>query len=138
MRNQYAVSSASLDLTPLCWLGNDFDDDIGDMGAKYGIDDAADYAWGISYAEPSPVPGLRVATDSSPPCPSRQLEWMTGNWRPDDELHSVFQGIGRDKHGKELRELWTEDIYEDGIVWRDSFFEEFLFYHESGRIPSAR
>jgi hypothetical protein len=56
-------------------------------------------AWGIIYTEPEGY-GTRG--------PHRQLEWLVGKWRPGQEMHSLFQEIGRAKHGNELEELWTK------------------------------
>jgi hypothetical protein len=63
-------------------------------------------AWGIAYAKPG-----EPATIYSPErdfCNSRQLWWKVGDWRPDSELHQLFQNIGRLQHGEEVLEYWNE------------------------------
>jgi hypothetical protein len=55
-----------------------------------------DMAWGILYL----APGVKNGLD--PPIggvASRQLFWMVDDWRPDPELHHLFQHIGREQHG---------------------------------------
>jgi len=56
--------------------------------------------WGIEYAEP------RSSINAGS---TRQLDWLVGKWRPGKELHSLFQEIGRAKHGDELAESWYQD-----------------------------
>ncbi|KAF2185759.1 hypothetical protein K469DRAFT_574976 [Zopfia rhizophila CBS 207.26] len=123
--------------SPLSWFPNDDSDDESEFD-KYDMDDTTDLAWGIAYAEPGLPPGTSLGPEPFDLCPSRQLWWMVAQWRPDPELHDLFQRIGRDKHGQELRELWTEDIYGDSLVYRDAMFEEFMFFHDPGRIPLSR
>ncbi|EUC44120.1 hypothetical protein COCMIDRAFT_38013 [Bipolaris oryzae ATCC 44560] len=38
---------------------------------------------------------------------SRRLDWAVGLWRPDAELHGLFQKIGDGKYGDDLDEEWV-------------------------------
>lgn len=78
-------------------------------------------AWCIIYA----VPG-RFTSPGPGPGPSRQIEWWTSPWRPDPELHHLFQQIGRARLGNALEELWAEDLTEDKITYRSDFEEGIL------------
>ncbi|KAF2449584.1 hypothetical protein P171DRAFT_404960 [Karstenula rhodostoma CBS 690.94] len=68
-------------------------------------------AWGIAYAMPgeqdfmvSP-PRYRKSDYSA----DRRFWWRVGTWRPDAELHSFFETIGRKEHGEGLTEFWNDD-----------------------------
>jgi hypothetical protein len=64
------------------------------------------------------------------------LWWKVGKWRPDPELHGLFQQIGREPWGDGLQEHWDDDIYEEGLVDREYF--EYCVQEEVdkvGRIP---
>ncbi|KAF9694881.1 hypothetical protein EKO04_006886 [Ascochyta lentis] len=77
--------------------------------------------WGISYARP----GER-ATFYSPDDDfslSRQLWWRVGNWRPESELHKLFQGIGRLKYDKEVVEHWNEESGGSALSNQEVFTE---------------
>ncbi|USP75704.1 hypothetical protein yc1106_02978 [Curvularia clavata] len=69
-----------------------------------------DRAWSITYTESScPIfPGA-----------SRRLEWRTAPWRPDPELHRLYQQIGRSKLGDELEEIWQPFPRDDEEEWSD-------------------
>ncbi|KAF2786876.1 hypothetical protein K505DRAFT_330045 [Melanomma pulvis-pyrius CBS 109.77] len=88
-----------------------------DVKEYEGHEDAEkDGAWGIAYNKPgieafSTNPG----TDFSG---ARQIWWRVGKWRPDPELHDLFQQIGRGKHGEGLEEYWDEG---EGLGPRDLF-----------------
>ncbi|KAH6848462.1 hypothetical protein BKA58DRAFT_395307 [Alternaria rosae] len=71
-------------------------------------------AWGIIYTEPERSKRFG---------PHRRLEWSVGNWRPDKELHSLFQEIGRAKHGDELTERWSKS-YSWAEIWTPYEFEK--------------
>lgn len=90
-------------------------------------------SWRIEYFTPSsPFIFAPYA-----PCPSRQLWWSVRKWRPDRELHALFQQVGRDKHGEELKEIWTEDFEVKGVVFRDNIEESFVeLAKDPGRIPN--
>lgn len=42
---------------------------------------------------------------------ARQLWWKAGHWRPDADLRSLFQDIGREDHGEDLIEFWDDESY---------------------------
>ena len=68
---------------------------------------ACGLAWVISYAklgEPS-----TVYSPEHDFCKSRQLWWKVGDWRPDVELHQLFQTIGRLQHDEEVLEYSNEE-----------------------------
>jgi hypothetical protein len=111
--------------SPLRWDINDFASD------EDGIDHSEfeyfeppeswmhDYlAWGLKYC----VPGEKSVTDQSP-CrvnvECRQIQWHTGAWRPDPELHSIYRDIGRQQHGEAFKERFDDDSYGYGLVDRD-------------------
>lgn len=86
--------------------------------------DAYDLAWGLAYSKPGlkaimTLPGKHF-------CTSRQLWWKVDEWRPELELHSLFQQIGRREHGEDLVEYWDDEWYGDHLIERCEFeyFEE--------------
>jgi len=81
-------------------------------------------AWGLGYAKPD-----TIAFSEKDSAHMRQLWWKVGKWRPDPELHSIFQNVGRREHGEELAEYWTDEWSGDGLVERDTFeiFEDYMF-----------
>ncbi|KAJ4324519.1 hypothetical protein N0V94_001259 [Neodidymelliopsis sp. IMI 364377] len=65
-------------------------------------------AWGIAYDKPS---------GGSP----RQLTWRVSVWRPDEELHRLFQNIGQKEHGYDLVEDWPDEQLGSRPVTREFF-----------------
>ncbi|KAF2257510.1 hypothetical protein CC78DRAFT_622562 [Lojkania enalia] len=77
-------------------------------------------AWGLAYY----VPGVGSAFATNPgetKCKARQIWWKVGEWRPNPEIHSLFQQIGRQEHGEALKEYWDDDEFGQGLVSRDYF-----------------
>ncbi|CAG5188842.1 uncharacterized protein ALTATR162_LOCUS12043 [Alternaria atra] len=105
------------------WTKNGEEDDyIDERAARSG-----NLAWGIAYAGP----GRRANTSLC-----RRLEWLVGPWRPDGELHGLFQEIGRMKHGEELEKFWTTDVTDDdGIGYRDWLEDSMMFGVDMGCVP---
>jgi hypothetical protein len=87
-------------------------------------------AWGIAYAKPG---AEAFATDPGEDfCSIRQIWWRVAKWRPNPELHNLFQQIGCEAHGKDIQEYWDDNGYSgEGLVERDWFesFEGRLFDH---------
>jgi hypothetical protein len=81
--------------------------------------------WGIAYAGPD-----RPANRNS----CRQIEWMVGEWRPNQDLHKLFQQIGCEQHGTDVKEVWTEDVYGASPAARE-WADDFMFSNDPGRIP---
>jgi hypothetical protein len=115
------------------WTGFQYNQDDDELCGQY---TRCDLAWGITYGEP----GLHRLY--SPPSGTfRTLEWMTAHWRPDPELHALFQQIGREKHGGGVEELWPEDarsfgaaVIGKGFVFLENF-KDWMFGNEFGKIP---
>jgi hypothetical protein len=78
-------------------------------------------AWGIYYR----APGQKDSKPGRLPSEARQLWWMVSTWRPDPELHELFQQIGRQASDDELIEHWFHDRYGETLVHR-WYFEGFL------------
>lgn len=77
------------------------------------------FAWGIAYTRPGEkaymhYPGISFSTD-------RQIWWMTANWRPEPELHNLFDQIGRTQYAKGLVEYWGADESEGLLDQRHWF-----------------
>ena len=62
--------------------------------------------WGIAYT----APGKQDFTvwPEGDYSLNRRIWWRVARWRPDSELHSLFQNIGREKHGSDLVEYWND------------------------------
>jgi hypothetical protein len=76
-------------------------------------------AWGIAYDK-----AFDAACDANiggyrrnP----RNLIWRASTWRPNEELHRLFRNIGREQHGDELEEDWTDPQCCDDLLDHDSF-----------------
>jgi hypothetical protein len=119
--------------TPLDLETNGYsDDDEGDAGGDdntafdyYNLPDSwvkGEMAWGLQYC----APGEMGVVDQNPRriSESRQIRWSVGEWRPDPELHGMFQQIGREQHGEALEESWDDDKFGHGLVVRWDFFED--------------
>lgn len=79
-----------------------------------------DLAWGLAYY----IPGENSAFHTSPGeyrCNARQIWWKVGEWRPNPEIHGLFQQIGRQKYGEALKEYWNDDEFGQGLVVRSYF-----------------
>jgi hypothetical protein len=128
---------------PLSWApeyGSDYDSDEDDHREDEWLPtvtrDHGDLAWGMYYL----ASGERQSTH-----PDRllsevpQLWWRVSKWRPDPELHSCFQQIGRQSSDYELVEHWIDDSYGEGLVNRD-YFESFMEDKIDcmGEIPELR
>jgi hypothetical protein len=104
-------------------LSNGYEDFDVSQVSKY----QGELAWGVGYTKPS----TRAFTDKPGEdfAPLRQLWWKVGKWRPDPELHNLFQKIGRSEHGEDLAEYWDDEWSGDGLVGRDEFeiFEGRIF-----------
>jgi len=76
-------------------------------------------AWVLQYC----APGELSVVDYNPRRISecREIQWNIGDWRPDAELHFMFQQIGREQHGDALKERWDDDEYGEGLVARWEF-----------------
>ena len=61
----------------------------------------------------------------------RKLEWLTWKWRPDPQLHSLFQQIGLEKHGQELEEEWADEIENRSCPVRGEYFPVQYDFEES-------
>lgn len=85
---------------------------------------STDGAWGIRFTE---------SGRSKSPNSCCRLEWWTLSWRPDPELHSLYQQVGRSTIGEELEELWTDDLVKDSAV-RLALFEDGEFGDDPGCI----
>jgi hypothetical protein len=79
-------------------------------------------AWGLAYSRPGTEAVMLYPGKDF--CAARQLWWKVGRWRPDFDLHRLFQQLGRNEHGDVLVEYWDDDDCEDLLVGRD-VFEEF-------------
>lgn len=67
----------------------------------------AKLAWGIAYTKPREK---AFATDPGEDfSPSRQIWWRVGRWRPDAELHQLFQNVGCEQHGVNLLEHYSDE-----------------------------
>jgi hypothetical protein len=115
------------------WTGFQYNQDDDEWCGQY---TRCDLAWGITYGEP----GLHRLY-RPPSGTSRTLEWMTAHWRPDPELHALFQQIGREKYGGGVEELWPEDarsfgaaVIGKGFVFLENF-KDWMFGNEFGKIP---
>jgi hypothetical protein len=89
-------------------------------------------AWGIYYlASGERDYNTAVASRSE----TRQISWKVAKWRPDPELHELFQQIGRGTCGGELIEHWEDERFGQCLVDTE-FFEVMLEDQEDnmGRI----
>ncbi|RDL32980.1 uncharacterized protein BP5553_08419 [Venustampulla echinocandica] len=69
-------------------------------------------SWGIAYVAPGAYAFDTVLKHVSKKRYSdyRRLWWMVGKWRPNFELHSLFQQIGRRASPEKLKEYWKDDL----------------------------
>jgi hypothetical protein len=83
---------------------------------------AYNLAWGLAYSRPGTEAVMLYPGESF--CAARQLWWKVGRWRPELDLHRLFQRIGQNEHGDGLVEYWDDADCGDLLVERD-VFEEF-------------
>ena len=131
--NMIALKEAAL-WCPLAWEP-DYDDpiEVEDGWLPDNTLDEQSLAWGVYYI----APGERDYTQpEGPPSETPQLWWRVAKWRPDPELHELFQQIGRKPWGDSQKEHWEDDEYGDGLVDRD-YFESYIQEEVDslGRIP---
>jgi hypothetical protein len=79
-------------------------------------------AWGIAFAAPGEEAFNFAPGESG--IPKRQLWWAVGDWRPENKLRALFQGIGG--HETELMEYWEFEDYGSGLVERVVFDESWF------------
>jgi hypothetical protein len=103
--------------SPMRWY-RDEDDDPSFL--EYDFEEYDDLVWGMGY-------------ESGEGVSCRELNWVVSQWRPDPELHDVFQQTGRTQHGNELKELWTEDLFENSPGYA-FWCHYFMFRNDAGRI----
>ncbi|OAG13768.1 hypothetical protein CC77DRAFT_1036077 [Alternaria alternata] len=128
--NMKALQEAML-WCPLAWAPDDYSTTD---WLQENCQDADKLAWGVHYqakGEPNVTrQGERVLTEVP------MLWWKAGKWRPDPELHELFQQIGRTSWGDGVEEHWEDEYHGDGLVDRGYF--EYCALEEVdkvGRIP---
>jgi hypothetical protein len=132
---QEAVLWCPLSWDPLTWDPDDEDaEELETDLLPSNCPDPSNLAWGVHYQ----ATGERNFTEQGENLPTEVplLWWKVGKWRPDPELHGLFQQIGREPWGDGLQEHWDDDIYEEGLVDREYF--EYCVQEEVdkvGRIP---
>jgi len=57
---------------------------------------------------------------------SRQMWWRVAKWRPDPQLHHLFQKIGKE-HEEHLIEYWNSVYSGEGLEDREYFEEHGCF-----------
>jgi hypothetical protein len=77
-------------------------------------------AWGLAYYTRTRSEAF-AQNPGEIRCEARQIWWKVGQWRPNPELHSLFQQIGRCKHGEALKEYWDDDEFGQELGWRGYF-----------------
>jgi hypothetical protein len=90
---------------------------------------AKSLAWGLEYA----IAGQVSAIDSRIVRSGRDIRWSVGHWRPDAQLHGLFQNIGREQHGENLRESFEDKGFGSNVVPRAVFedrSERCMYGHE--------
>jgi hypothetical protein len=91
-------------------------------------------AWGVHYQARGESNFTRQGGHLPTDVPL--LWWKVGKWRPDPELHELFQQIGGAPLGHALEEHWMDEDYGEGLVGREYF--EYCMQEEVdmvGRIP---
>jgi hypothetical protein len=94
---------------------------------------SVDYlAWGLVYYVP-----CREAfgiTAGGEDYDSRRIWWEVGQWRPDPQLHHLFQKIGHGRYGGEMKEYWSGQDTNAGYYF--DFLREEFGYWTSGEWNS--
>ncbi|KAL9110349.1 MAG: hypothetical protein Q9227_005080 [Pyrenula ochraceoflavens] len=108
---------------PLVWRASSIDEYEDYDDAQIAKWPSEPLAWGIAYAAPAthgfyPFRGQRYSE-------SRQLWWMTAQWRPNDDLRFLFQQIG--DQNTELVEYWGDGDCEQKLADRDIFEQMKIF-----------
>ncbi|CAN9411096.1 unnamed protein product [Alternaria alternata] len=89
--------------SPLLWDPTEgYDDGIQRKSLVWGIQYSAEDI-GVNMAKHDPTSQREQGYTAT-----RALTWMVGDWHPDAQLHSLFQQIGREKHGEDLVEHWEQ------------------------------
>jgi hypothetical protein len=117
---------------PLSWgpegdyYGSNYDSDEDEHAEDEWVPESrqtnTELAWGIYYRAAGEEDKSRP---DSLPSEARQLWWMVSKWRPDPELHGLYQQIGRREGDDELIEHWFHDPYAEKLV-HQWYFEAFL------------
>ncbi|KAF2130886.1 hypothetical protein P153DRAFT_287537 [Dothidotthia symphoricarpi CBS 119687] len=132
--NMRALQEAVL-WCPLAWAPNDEDDE--ELETDWLPENCTDrdrLAWGVHY-QATGEPNF-TQQGGNLPTEVPLLWWKVGKWRPDPELHELFQQIGRTPWGDGLKEHWEDEDYGEGLVDREYF--EYCVQEEVdkvGRIP---
>jgi hypothetical protein len=119
--NMRALQEAML-WCPLVWDPND--EDGGETETDWLSENCPGprtLGWGIHYQAPGEcdctIQGGQLRLRTKVP----QLWWKVGKWRPDPELHELFQQIGRTPWGDGLEESWDDECSGQGLVDREYF-----------------
>jgi hypothetical protein len=80
-------------------------------------------AWGLAYSfRGAPLTFVKnPANLNLKNCNTRKIWWKVGKWRPNPEIHNLFQQIGRREHGDAFNEYWDDDEFGQGLVSRRCF-----------------
>ena len=87
-------------------------------------------AWGVHYQAKGEPNFTRQGAKR--PTEAPLLWWKVGKWRPDPELHGLFQQIGGMSLGDDLEEHWEDEEYGEGLVDWDYF--EYCVQEEVDRV----
>jgi hypothetical protein len=134
--NMHALKEAAL-WCPLAWEPYiDDEEDEEEVQTDWIAENTRNHrelAWGMYYLAPGELDYLKAASTRSE---SRQIIWRVAKWRPDAELHRLFQQIGSGKWNDELVENWEDEEFGEGLVDTD-FFEDIVQdeVENMGRIP---
>ncbi|KAF2627797.1 hypothetical protein BU25DRAFT_431133 [Macroventuria anomochaeta] len=119
----------------LAWAPNDEDgEELETDWLLENCPDADRLAWGV-HCQAKDEPNF-TQQGGNLPTEVPLLWWKVGKWRPDPELHELFQQIGRTPWGDGLKEHWEDEDYGEGLVDREYF--EYCVQEEVdkvGRIP---
>ncbi|KAA8616859.1 hypothetical protein A1F94_007510 [Pyrenophora tritici-repentis] len=135
--NMRALQEAAL-WCPVSWVPNDEngDDSRPEMFSK-DCPDTKRVAWGVHYQARGELDDTWQGGNFPTEVPL--LWWKVGLWRPDPELHELFQQIGGTSWNDSLKEHWEDEYSGKGLVDRSRF--EYFMQEEVdmvGLIPSPR
>jgi len=109
---------------PLAWDPNNDDNSDGEeLEADWlskNCPNPSELGWGLHYQAKGEHDFNRQGGNRLTEVPL--LWWKVGRWRPDPELHEIFQQIGGISAGNDLEEYWEDEIYGEGLV-DDEYFE---------------
>jgi hypothetical protein len=114
-----------------------------DLKDSHGLgSDPETLAWGIIYAAPGErafvgLPRLaeKKRTEASI-LNSHQIWWKVGDWKPDFDLHELFQQVGCCSGRENLIEYWEDEVYGQNLVGEEVFDALDIFETwECRRIP---